>query len=87
MQRRSLLHATAALIGTTLVAPFAAFAASKPLLEVWKTASCGCCHDWIKHIQANGFEVKTHDISEAAKDKLRNQLGLIIFQRRVWEPC
>ena len=77
MQRRTLLHATAALIGTTLVAPFAAFAASKPLLEVWKTASCGCCHDWIKHIQANGFEVKTHDISDAAKDKLRNQLGLM----------
>jgi hypothetical protein len=49
---------------------------AKPVIEVWKTASCGCCKDWIKHLQANGFEVRPHDISDAAKREQRQRLGL-----------
>lgn len=56
--------------------PLAAWATAKPQLEVWKTASCGCCHDWVKHMEANGFNVKVNDVSDAAKNKLRAQLGL-----------
>jgi hypothetical protein len=26
-------------------------------VEVWKDASCGCCHDWIAHMEQNGFAV------------------------------
>ena len=32
-----------------------------PLVEVWKDPSCGCCQDWIKHLDANGFQVKAHN--------------------------
>jgi hypothetical protein len=46
------------------------------LIEVWKTASCGCCKDWVKHVQSAGFEVKAHDVSDDAKRKKRQQLGL-----------
>ena len=27
-------------------------------LEVWKDPNCGCCQDWVDHMQANGFAVK-----------------------------
>ena len=51
-------------------------APGQPMIEVWKTATCGCCKDWIVHLQANGFEVRPHDISEAAKREQRQRLGL-----------
>ena len=27
---------------------------------------CGCCKDWVSHLEANGFQVKVHDIGNAA---------------------
>lgn len=39
-----------------------------PLVEVYKSPTCGCCGDWIKHMQANGFtNVKAHDVGNAKK--------------------
>ena len=26
-------------------------------VQVWKEPTCGCCGDWIKHMEANGFKV------------------------------
>ncbi|MFO1217555.1 MAG: DUF411 domain-containing protein [Burkholderiaceae bacterium] len=49
------------LLAAFAAAPLAAATADKPLVEVWKSPTCGCCKDWIKHLQANGFEVKSHD--------------------------
>jgi len=51
---------------TTLLLPLlavlpAAFAATPTRVEVWKSPTCGCCHDWIAHLQSNGFSVTTHD--------------------------
>jgi len=46
----------------------AAHAQSAPAVDVYKGATCGCCSDWIKHLQANGFPtVKVHDVGNAAK--------------------
>ena len=45
-------------------------------VEVWKTPTCGCCHDWVAHLEANGFEVKTYDLSESAKTAKRLALGM-----------
>ncbi len=44
-----------------------------PLVEVWKDANCGCCKDWIKHLEANGFRVKAHDEGNTAA---RRRAGL-----------
>jgi hypothetical protein len=41
--------------------PLAASAA-QPVIEVYKSATCGCCKEWVKHLEANGFEVKAHDV-------------------------
>ena len=51
-------------------------ATTKTRIDVWKTPTCGCCHDWVAHLEANGFEVKTFDISEDAKTAKRQALGM-----------
>lgn len=73
--RRQLLLALA---GTAAALPLLSRAADsgRPVVEVWKTASCGCCHDWIAHLQASGFDVKAHDVSDATKRDYRQRLGL-----------
>jgi hypothetical protein len=47
--------------------------AAAPLVQVWKDVSCGCCHDWIVHMKANGFEVRAYDEGNAAA---RHRLGV-----------
>ncbi len=39
------------------------------LVEVWKDPDCGCCKEWVKHLQANGFRVKVHDQGNTATRK------------------
>ena len=48
-------------------------ARSSPMVEVWKDPNCGCCKDWIAHIEANGFSVKTHD---TGNNPVRLKLGM-----------
>lgn len=50
-----------------------ASAATDPLVEVWKSPTCGCCNDWIKHLQANGFKVQAYDKGNNAK---RSEVGM-----------
>lgn len=76
MNRRKLLHTSVALAAATLAGLGLAAQPPRPLVEVWKTANCGCCKDWIKHLQASGFEVKTHDVSNDRKNEVRQRLGL-----------
>jgi len=42
-------------------------------VEVWKDPECGCCQDWVAHLEANGFTVKTH---ESGNNAVRSQLGI-----------
>ncbi len=52
----------AALFVSALVAAApGAWAAADNVVDVWKDASCGCCKDWIAHLQKNGFQVRSHD--------------------------
>lgn len=68
LPRRRLLLASAAL-------PFAGFAQSptRVLVEVWKDPECGCCQDWVAHLQAEGFAVKLNDRGNNA---MRAKLGI-----------
>lgn len=43
-------------------------------VEVWKTPSCGCCADWVDHLEENGFTVKVNDVSNT--DSFRAALGM-----------
>ena len=31
--------------------------AELPTLEVFRSATCGCCHKWVEHVEAAGFKV------------------------------
>ena len=67
MRRRRLLLAALA------AAPLLVQAQGKPLVEVWKSPSCGCCKDWIAHLGANGFATRAHDSGNTA---MRGRLGI-----------
>ena len=36
-------------------------AAESLSIEVWKSPTCGCCDDWITHLQDNGFSVTSYN--------------------------
>ena len=37
-------------------------AESLSLLTVYKNPTCGCCTEWVKHVEENGFSVEIHDM-------------------------
>jgi len=41
-------------------------------VTVYKSPTCGCCKEWIKHLQANGFSVTAHDVTDVARYKTAN---------------
>jgi hypothetical protein len=71
MQRRTLLAAAA-----LAMTPLATLANKRPVIEVWKTPDCGCCKDWLRHLESGGLDVKFHDLSPTRKNEQRRRLGL-----------
>ena len=49
---------------------------ARGVVDVWKSPACGCCKDWVVHMQANGFQVRVNDVSEAVKAAQRKKLGM-----------
>ncbi len=78
MQRRLFLSSAAVLGTLSVMGPALASGqpGNKPVIEVWKTATCGCCKDWLSHLEAEGFEVKSRDVSDAVKNDYRRRMGL-----------
>jgi len=35
-----------------------------PTIQVYKTATCGCCTKWIEHLEAAGFQVEAQDLPD-----------------------
>jgi hypothetical protein len=48
--------------------------AAGPLIEVYKSAGCGCCEGWIKHLEDSGFTVKAHDVPDPGE--YRKKFGI-----------
>lgn len=69
-QRRRLLQLIAAL---ALPATAAAAAPPRIPVKVWKGPACGCCKDWIVHLEANGFVVESSDVGNT---DARARLGI-----------
>ena len=65
--------AVAAAAGTLLLGLHAPAWAKTLFAEVWKDPNCGCCKDWIAHMQASGFTIKTY---ETGNNAARARLGL-----------
>lgn len=71
MHRRSLLLAGLAL-------PFVAThsMAATAVIEVYKSATCGCCGAWIDHLQASGFSASARNLEQDALYELKARVGL-----------
>jgi hypothetical protein len=69
-QRRRLLLSAVALC----VLPMAARAQQRlPEVEIWLSPTCGCCKDWVAHLDANGFRTVIHETGNTA---MRARLGI-----------
>lgn len=74
MQRRTLITSAMAILAATLSGTaLAQVRPGKPQVQVWKDPNCGCCNDWITHLQDNGFEVRAFDTGNMAA---RRRLGM-----------
>lgn len=71
---RSLLGAAAAVALGAVSLPVRAATPARPMVEVWKSPTCGCCKAWIDHLKANGFDVVAHDVDGPAD--MRRRLGM-----------
>jgi len=68
--RRAML---AAVLAIGLPPAWAQGTAGRTAIEVWKDPNCGCCQDWITHLEGSGFAVQVH---EAGNDAARQRLGV-----------
>src|SRR5688500_7882618 len=70
MKRRTLLQAAiAGALGIHLVAR-----AATPTIDVYKSPYCGCCTEWVKHLERNGFVVNTHEVEDTSE--YRKKFGM-----------
>ena len=51
-----------------------AFAAEKDKVEVYKSPACGCCSQWVEHMQKNGFVVEIHNVRNV--EPFRKRFGV-----------
>ena len=71
MQRRRFI---CSVIAITAVSIAPARAQRMPLVTVYKSPTCGCCKDWVTHLEQNGFRVESHDVSDL--DRIKRNLGV-----------
>ncbi len=45
-------------------------------VEVFKSASCGCCGNWVKHMQQSGFTVTANNVAYSILQKIKRQAGV-----------
>ena len=56
------------LLAVAAVAPsVVARAQAQTLIEVWKSPRCGCCGEWVKHLQKNGFATKVNNVADTTE--------------------
>lgn len=51
-----------------------ATAAAAPVVDVYKSAGCGCCTEWVMHLERNGFTVKAQNVANPSD--YREKFGL-----------
>ena len=45
-----------------------------PSVTVYKSPTCGCCTEWVDHLEQKGFPVKTTDMQDV--QSMKNRLGV-----------
>jgi hypothetical protein len=63
-----------ALLAAAVLLPLAAAAQQENVVEVYKTATCGCCNDWIAYLLGNGFSVRSTNVADTSPERARFKL-------------
>jgi hypothetical protein len=71
--RRSFVLATSAVLAFGMV-PGARAQQALPPVTVYKSPACGCCGEWVKHMQASGFRVETREVADVTP--IRRKYGV-----------
>jgi hypothetical protein len=50
-------------------------AEASPQITVYKTATCGCCHRWVAHLESEGFDVTAIDVDNLPVIKVANGIS------------
>ncbi len=77
MQRREFVGSFAMLaVGAALLprTARAATGAPLPLMTVYKSPQCGCCGEWVKHVEKAGFKVKV--VPMEVLDQVKRDAGV-----------
>lgn len=72
----ALVAGVAASLAAGRPAPLAAPSAAAPLMQVYKSPTCGCCKAWVDKMKSAGFEVRVTDLDEAALQDLKAKRGV-----------
>jgi hypothetical protein len=70
MKRRTVLQVLALLPATHALPSLAASGA----IQVFKNPDCGCCGEWVKHVEAAGFTAKVTPVADTAA--VRKRFGM-----------
>ena len=73
--------AAAVVLPFLLVLGRSASADELPLVQVTKTATCGCCALWVEHIEDAGFSVAVRDVSQEALADFKRRVGIAARHR------
>jgi hypothetical protein len=78
--RRSFLRLAGTALGGIAVSAVGAQAllaqqqSTLPPMTIYKSASCGCCKQWVDHARANGFTVRTVDTEDL--NGVKREMGI-----------
>ena len=45
-----------------------------PTVQVYKMSTCGCCANWVKHLQANGFATRVTELENLSEIKAKHNI-------------
>ena len=69
MKRRHWIAAAAA--GAAALALPVLAASPLPVVQVYKSPTCGCCGAWVDHLKAAGFTVKVTEVNDTTEQRKR----------------
>lgn len=67
----ALVTAAVSMTGTTLAQRQAP---QGPTVQVFKTLTCGCCANWVKHLQEHGFLTRVTELEDLADVKAKHNV-------------
>ena len=58
----------------TTLGVLAAQRSQQPVIEVFKTPTCGCCSEWVEHMRASGFTVRATNLDDLTEVKKKHRV-------------